>query len=146
MTMFNQDRHQLRQAYHLVWQKMQNDAHSMTALEQQIASVIQLHPEYHALLGSTEESSQEFPPELGHTNPYLHMGLHIALQEQIMTDRPVGIRRCYQELLAKTTDEHQIMHQMIDCLAETLWQAQRDQTAPDEIAYLDRLRQLSKQR
>jgi hypothetical protein len=31
---------------------------------------------------------------------------------------------------------------MIDCLAETLWEAQRQNQAPDEAIYLERLRQL----
>jgi hypothetical protein len=31
---------------------------------------------------------------------------------------------------------------MIDCLAETLWDAQSNNQEPDEVAYLERLRKL----
>lgn len=142
MAIFSQDRDALRQQYHDVWQKMQS-GQMLTALEQMIADVISLHPEYHQQLSSPLQSGQEYFVENGQTNPYLHMGLHIAVLEQLSTNRPAGILTAYQRLIAKTTDEHDAQHLMIDCLAEQLWLAQQQQQPPSETAYLDALQRLT---
>lgn len=142
MAIFSQDRDALRQQYHDVWQKMLS-GQILTALEQLIADVIVLHPEYHSLLSSPIQSGQEYFVENGQTNPYLHMGLHIAVFEQLSTDRPAGIVQAYQRLIAKTADEHQAQHMMIDCLAEQLWLAQQNQQPPSETAYLNALQRLT---
>jgi hypothetical protein len=142
MAIFSQDRDALRQQYHDVWQKMQSGK-ILTALEQMIADVIVLHPEYHNLLSSPVQSGQEYFVESGQTNPYLHMGLHIAVLEQLSTDRPAGIIQAHQRLIAHTADEHKTMHLMIDCLAEQLWLAQQQQQPPSETAYLNALQRLT---
>jgi hypothetical protein len=142
MAIFSQDRDALRQQYHDVWKKMQSGK-ILTALEQMIADVIVLHPEYHSLLSSPVQSGQEYFVENGQTNPYLHMGLHIAVLEQLSTDRPAGIIQAHQRLIAHTADEHKTMHLMIDCLAEQLWLAQQQHQPPSETAYLDALQRLT---
>jgi hypothetical protein len=141
--MFGQDRQQLRRFYYQSWQKQQQQQ-PMEALERMIAEVVSLHPEYHALLADEAQGlDKDYTPEMGQTNPFLHMGLHIAIHEQLGADRPVGIRQAYQKLLHRTQDAHQTEHLIMDCLGEALWQAQRDGKAPDEAAYLQRIKQLS---
>ena len=81
-------------------------------------------------------------PEGGQTNPFLHMGLHLGIREQVATDRPSGIAELYANIVARTGDQHTAEHQMIECLAETLWEAQSQNRAPDEEQYLERLRRL----
>lgn len=142
MAIFSQNRDALRQQYHDVWQKMQS-GQILTALEQMIADVIALHPEYHSLLSSPIQSGQEYFVENGQTNPYLHMGLHIAVHEQLSINRPAGIVQAYQQLSAKTSDQHTTEHLMVDCLAEQLWLAQQQQQPPSETAYLSAVQRLS---
>ena len=137
---FGQDRTELRKMYVDAWQK-RCDGVPMSPLETQIADVIGLHPEYHDEI-SSEALDQEFTPERGKTNPFLHMGLHLGIREQVSTDRPPGIARIYQALTTRLGDPHDAEHQMIDCLAETLWEAQSQNSAPDEQQYLERLRRL----
>ena len=137
---FGQDRSKLRQMYANAWQK-RCDGHPLTPLESQIVSVIELHPEYHeAVTGG--DLDRDFTVEGGETNPFLHMGLHLGLRDQIATDRPRGITEVFNALAARRGDSHAAEHQMIDCLAETLWESQRANEPPDEAAYLDRLRRL----
>lgn len=139
--MFGQDRDTLRQYYHQVWQKWQQQQ-PLSPLEQQIAVVIQEHPEYHPALANSEHHQQEYFVENGQSNPYLHMGLHLAIREQVATNRPAGITEIYQQLLQKHNGEQlSAEHQMMECLAESIWQAQRSQQMPDEAAYLNALRQ-----
>ena len=139
--MFGQNRQQLRQMYHDVWQKKQANK-SLTALESMIAQVINEHTEYHKIFNSDASLEQEYFVEDGQTNPFLHMGLHLSLHEQISTNRPAGIRDVYQKLQAKFGNAHDTEHQMMECLTESLWLAQRNNQAPSESAYLAALHQL----
>ncbi|NQY26630.1 MAG: DUF1841 family protein [Piscirickettsiaceae bacterium] len=139
--MFGQNRQQLRQMYHDVWQKSQANE-SLSALESMIAQVINEHSEYHKIFNNDASLDQEYFVEDGQTNPFLHMGLHISLHEQISTDRPAGIRNMYQQLQAKFGNAHDTEHQMMECLTESLWLAQRNNQAPSETDYLIALKKL----
>ena len=138
---FGQDRSELRKMYIDAWQK-RVDGLSMTALESQIADVIAMHPEYHGAL-SADGLDKDYTPEARETNPFLHMSLHLSLREQLATDRPGGISALFGELARRLGEAHTAEHQMIDCLAETLWEAQSQNQAPDEQRYLERLQALT---
>jgi hypothetical protein len=137
--MFAHDRQQLRKAYADAWKKSQQQQ-TLTPLEQQIVDVIQEHPEYHA---SLQQLESDFLPESGQTNPFLHLGMHLGLREQLSTNRPLGIRDCYQALCNKYKSSHQAEHDMMECLGEIIWQAQKTGTAPDESIYLSCLKKKS---
>jgi hypothetical protein len=130
-----QSRDEVRQVYLTTWQKIQQKS-LLEPMEAIIADVIKLHPEYHVLLDQGDHAKdQDFTPEDGQTNPFLHMGMHIAIREQASADRPPGIQNAYQKLLKKNTP-HDAEHSMIECLGQALWQAQRDNVMPDDNAYL----------
>lgn len=115
----------------------------LSPLEKQIVDVILIHPEYHSLLETLSlEHDQAYFPELGQTNPFLHMGFHLAIRDQIAMDKPPGIREVYELLLKKYTDETRVEHLIMEQLAEALWQAQRNHTEPSEKSYLNACRQL----
>ncbi len=136
-----ESRDEIRQVYLKVWQKMQNQS-VLEPLEAIIADVIKLHPEYHSILEMGETAKQKnFSPEDGQTNPFLHMGMHITLREQAGGDRPPGILDIYQKLVQQK-GIHETEHAMMECLGQTLWNAQRHDAMPDENAYLACLRQL----
>jgi len=140
--MFSNDRNQMRQVFIDAWQKQQ-DGQPLEPLEEVIANIAGQHPEYHSLLEDSDAAmGKEYLPENGETNPFLHMGMHIAIHEQLSTNRPAGIASLFQQLIMQSGDPHHAEHQVMDCLGEMLWQAQRDQSMPDEAAYLDCLRKL----
>jgi hypothetical protein len=136
---FGQDRNELRQMYAGAWQK-RVAGKVLSPLEDQIARVIEEHPEYHATV--TGDLDKDFNVEGGQTNPFLHMGLHLGIREQVATNRPAGIAAAFKALADRIGDPHEAEHRMIDCLAETLWESQRQNQPPDEAAYLERLRGL----
>lgn len=139
---FSQDRATLRRQYLEVWQKA-NRREELEPLETLIADVIRDHPEYHPLLSNAEAAiDSEFYPEHGNTNPFLHMGMHIALREQVATDRPAGIADITRKLLLRYRDSHEMEHHMMEPLGKVLWQAQSDQTEPDQKAYMEMLQAL----
>ncbi len=136
---FGQDRNELRKMYAEAWQK-HCDKSPLTPLEAQIAQVVDDHPEYHDVVSG--DLDRDFTVEDGQTNPFLHMGLHLGIREQILTNRPAGIAAIFKALATRASGLHDAEHRMIDCLAETLWEAQSSNKAPDEVAYLERLRKL----
>jgi hypothetical protein len=137
-----QNREQLRQMYLDAWRKY-TARQPLEPLEAQVAAVIAEHPEYVPLLESgTQALAAEYTPEGGRQNPFLHMGLHLAIREQVATDRPPGIGQIHQLLSKRLGASHAAEHAMLEALAETLWEAQRSGCAPDEQRYLERLRAL----
>ena len=137
----DQGRSSLRRMYVEAWRK-HREALPVEPVEDQIIRVIEWHPEYAGVLeGGDDALEQDYTPESGRTNPFLHMGLHLAVREQVATDRPRGIVEVHRTLVQRLGDAHAAEHAMIECLGEALWQAQRSGRAPDETAYLEALRQ-----
>jgi len=114
----------------------------MDPMQEVVATIVELHPEYHDLLENEEIVDKDFSAETGESNPFLHMSMHIALHEQISTNRPEGINDCYQKLCIQFGGPHDAEHAMMECLGEALWHAQRNQTMPDETAYLECIKKL----
>lgn len=135
--MFGTDRQGYRQFF-IDCRKRQLSGARLEPLEQMIVQLLDRHPEYQVLLDRGDQAlEQDFLPEMGQTNPFLHLGLHISLIEQLNTDRPPGIRSLYQQLCQKLGgDTHAAEHLLMERLAETLYQAQRQARVPDETAYL----------
>ncbi len=143
---FSQDRRALRQMFLNAWRKYL-ERRPLEPLEEIIARVVQDHPEYQRLIENEDQAlERDYPPESGMSNPFLHMGMHIAIREQLAARRPVGVNELHQALLTRLGDAHEAEHQMLECLGETLWQAQRDGSAPDEAVYLQCLRRAVKTR
>ena len=141
MTAFDShSRGQLRQTYAIAWRK--HLAHSpLTPLEAMITDVIAAHPEYHALV-SDSEAAMAFEPGSpgGAENPFLHMGLHLAVRDQVSIDRPPGVRELHRLLQTRHGDLHRAEHALMEALGETLWLAQRSGRPPDEEHYLAQVR------
>ena len=133
-----QNREQLRQMYLDAWRKYTANQ-PLEPLQAQLAAVIAEHREYIPLL---ESLAADYTPEAGRENPFLHMGLHLAIREQVATNRPAGIAQIHQALGQRVGDPHAAEHTMLEALAETLWESQRSGQAPDEQRYLERLRRL----
>jgi len=142
--MFGNDRMEMRRVFTEAWRK-QHDKEPLDPLEQLIAAIVQQHPEYHRLIEDPESAlDRDFQPETGQSNPFLHLGMHISLQEQLATDRPNGIALLYKQLVMQTGDTHTAEHQLMECLGRMLWEAQRAGRMPDEAAYLGCVRMLLK--
>jgi hypothetical protein len=140
MALFNPSRDQVRQFFFDTWAKFQQQQ-SLTDLEGIALQVIQMHPEYYVVLNTSEKyMEQAYFPEMGETNPFLHMSLHMSILEQISINQPIGIADAYQKLRVKHGNESDAQHDLMDCLAETIWQAQRTGQYLDGAAYLERIK------
>ena len=116
----------------------------MEPLEHLISNVIKAHPEYHYIFDDKENLLSDFNDNTDIENPFLHMGLHIALSEQLGTDRPPGIVAHYRRILNSFNDEHQAQHRVMECLQELLGQAQIQGVMPNEAQYLECINSIRK--
>ena len=139
--MFNPTRDQVRQFFFDAWRKYRS--HEVLAgLDSIAAGVIMLHPEYHPVLDEPERhQDRDYLPEAGDTNPFLHLSMHLAIEEQLSVDQPPGIKAEFTRLAAKHGDRHSACHAIMECLVEMMWRSQRDGVPPDASAYLEQLRQ-----
>ncbi len=136
MSLFNPSRDEVREFFFNTWHKFKQKQ-PLEGVEKIGVQVMQSHPEYHAILGDAKHyMQQQYFPEMGETNPFLHMSLHMSVLEQISINQPIGIASIYQQLIAKHQNELDAQHDLIDCLAETIWQAQRNQQPLDAENYL----------
>jgi len=112
-------------------------------MEGLIAQLINEHPEYHNFFDQIDvNQDKEFIPEMGQTNPFLHLGMHIAIKEQLSTQRPAEIVPLYQSLCNKMGDSHEAEHKILDCLGEMLWTAQQNNQQPNETTYIECIKKL----
>jgi hypothetical protein len=137
----DQSREALRATYREAWRKWRERV-PLQPLEAQIGAVVAAHPEYQTLLQDEAALHQDFPAQGASDNPFLHMGLHLALREQLSTDRPPGIAAIHRRLAASSQSEHAAEHRMIEVLAELLWEAQRAGRSAEDAVYLERLERL----
>lgn len=137
------NREALRAVFFRAWQRHQQ-GQPLEGIERRVVEVARRHPEYQAMLADPEGfRDRDYLPERGETNPFLHMAMHISIEEQLALDQPVGVRAHYQRLLKRLADEHAVQHRMMECLGEMLWRAARNASAPQEAVYLDCLARLA---
>ena len=141
--MFSQDRDSMRRYFLDAWRKA-SSGELLEPLESQIAEIIREHPEYQALLETPDAAfARDFHPDGGETNPFLHLSLHLAIHEQVGTDRPPGVRGLYQRLVRSAGDAHEAEHRIMECLARSLWESQRSGLPPNEQPYMECLERLA---
>lgn len=140
--MFNPSREQARRLFFDAWRKYR-EKKPMVGLENVALDVALLHPEYHAVLDRPERfAERDYAPEAGNINPFLHMSLHLAIEEQLSIDQPPGIRSEFERIALARGDRHAALHAVLECLGETLWRAQRGGAPPDGAAYLECLKRI----
>jgi hypothetical protein len=131
--MFNPSREEVRDMFYGAWRKYRA-GEPLVGIETLALDVILQHPEYHAVLDDPGRyRDRDYVDE---ANPFLHMSLHMALEEQLSIDQPPGIRRAWEALLARSGERHRALHEALECLAETVWRSQRDGLPPDAAVYL----------
>ena len=132
-----------RQVFWDAWQKAQAGL-PLNALEVRIARVIEMHPEYHHYFNDMEDFlERDFHVDDG-TNPYLHLSLHLALEEQAATRHPPEMGKALEYMVSiGRMDRHDALHRILEVLAETVFFAQRSGGEPDVQAYAARLKEMA---
>ena len=136
--MYNPSREQVREFFIDTWRK-HKAAEVLTPLEAMALDWILEHPEYHGVLEDPAARSGEYTVEEGQTNPFLHLSMHLAIAEQLSIDHPPGIRAAYQQLVSRS-NAHEAAHEIMECLGQVVWEAQRLGTPLDSDSYIDLIR------
>jgi hypothetical protein len=132
---FDPSREEVRSLFFETWRKYRAGQPLAAGMESLVLDIVLLHPEYHDALSHPERfREKDYTDE---SNPFLHMSLHMAIEEQLSIDQPPGIAVQFDKLVSKTRDRHAALHEAVECLAETLWRAQRDEVPPDAAFYLE---------
>jgi Domain of unknown function (DUF1841) len=139
--MFDPSREQVRDTFFGAWRKYRA-GEPLAGIETIALEVMLAHPEYHDVLADPERYRDA--DYVDRPSPFLHMSLHVALEEQLSIDQPPGIAAAFERLLGRTGERHDALHEALECLAETVWRAQRDHAPPDAAAYLECLERRSR--
>ena len=133
-----------RQVFWDAWQRAKDNL-PLDAMQVRIARVIEMHPEFHHYFDDMERFlERDFHVDDG-MNPYLHLSLHLALEEQIATRQPPEVGSALEHLMtAKGIGRHDALHFILEILAESVYFAQREGKEPDVLLYLTRIRELMK--
>ena len=131
--MFYQDRKKQREFLANSWQKYTSNK-PLEPLEEQLVSIIKIHPEYHNLIGNIDS---EYFPEQGEANPFLHINLHLALRDQLSLNQPKGVKEVHQKLIKQYKDQHIAEHLMMECIAKMIYLSQKNNTTIDQESYLN---------
>ena len=138
--MFAPSQHDVRRFFCEARRKTR-EAAPLTPLEAIACDWIEQHPEYHAELDDLDAAlAADYAVEAGRTNPFLHLSMHLSISEQLGIDQPPGIRQAFELLAARRGSAHAAQHEVMECLGEMLWTAQRSGLPPDGAAYIDCVR------
>lgn len=142
--MYGTDRAGLREVFFRAWRRHRANE-PLEGVERLVVDVALRHPEYHRFLDHPEaHADRDFPAGLGETNPFMHLAMHLAIEEGLAIDQPRGMRERYRTLRQKLPDDHAVQHAIMDCLAEMLWRAQRAGTPPEDAGFIDCLERLER--
>ena len=138
--MFNPSRQDARQFFFDTWKKQKTQS-PLSDLEEIVLNILRAHPEYHHILDQPGlYYDKDWSIEGTENNPFLHLSLHLAIEEQRAIDQPRGICLLYAELCTKYQNEHTAQHKVMEALAETIWYAQRYGSMLDTERYLSAIR------
>jgi len=113
----------------------------LTPMDALAARWIDEHPEYHAELADEAAAlAAVYTVEAGRSNPFLHLSMHLSIDEQCRIDQPSGIRQAVELLAARHGSLHAAHHEVMECLGEMIWASQRSGLPPDGLAYLEAVR------
>ncbi|QJE03313.1 DUF1841 family protein [Massilia forsythiae] len=137
--MFTPSSHDVRRFFCEAWRK-RRAGEVLTPMDAIAADWIDRHPEYHDALRDADAAvARDYSVEGGQANPFLHLSMHLSITEQLSIDQPRGIRAAF-ETLAGRIGEHEAYHEVMECLGEMVWSAQRHGTLPDTDAYVECVR------
>lgn len=135
--MFNPSKDDVRRFFCQAWSKSRQQL-PLTPIETIAVDWISQHPEYHDDLADLDAALvRDYSVDAGHTNPFLHLSMHLSIEEQVSIDQPPGIRAAFSKLSQRLDSRHEAMHQVMECLGEVLWRSQRDNAPIDASAYVE---------
>lgn len=108
----------------------------LSDLESQVRDVLLLYPQYISELNQ----DKTYPLE---DNPYIQMGLHLTVWDQVRTNRPEGIRPWFLEACVANSQK-EVEQLMLMVLRQTVYVSYQAGNLPCEQKYLNILKNSAK--
>jgi hypothetical protein len=138
--MFQPSQHDVRRFFCGVYRR-HIGGELLTPAEVLARNWIEQHPEYHADLADLDQAlASVYDVDAARTNPFLHLSMHVAIDEQLSIDQPRGIVAVFGQLAQQHASVHHAHHEVMACLGEMIWASQRSGLPPDGEHYLACLR------
>ena len=135
--MFNPSQADVRRFFCEIYRKYRANQ-ILTPLEAIARDWVIQHPEYAEILGNVEAALEaDYTVESGQSNPFLHLSMHLSIEEQVSIDQPAGIKSAYMALAQKRGSPHDAHHEIMECLGQMIWTSQRNNSPPDGAAYVE---------
>jgi hypothetical protein len=122
-----------------VWQKAKEEE-ELSREEDRLAKILLEHREYQEIWEKIPLNPER---ETGGVNPYLHVSLHLAIENQIVEENPRQVNRYLSKKLAQGIDRHKIIHEIAAIFCESLFDTLKYQKPFDRIRYIQRLEEMS---
>ena len=111
--MFQPSQHDVR-LFFCAARAKQREGAPLTPMEALAGDWIAEHPEYHADLADADAAiAAVYDVEGGRTNPFLHLSMHLTIEEQLAIDQPSGIRQAVELLAARRNSLHAAHHEVM---------------------------------
>lgn len=142
------NRAQLRAHRKVFWDAWYQDKNRLPLdpLQVRIVRILHLHPEYHHHFNDMERFLDHDPNSTDTGNFYLHLSLHLAIEEQIAVRQPPEVAAWMEMAVQhKHQERHQALHAALEALGETMAEAQQQGKEPDSESYVLRIKRLIQQ-
>jgi hypothetical protein len=108
-----------------------------------IAAIMEDHPEFDPFwsLGEASATPQEIQGQI--VNPFVHVTLHLQIQNQIEREFPQEVKKTFLRLVEQGESDHEAIHQIISIYASLYFKALRRGQSFDESEYALQLRYLT---
>ena len=132
-------RSQMRSEFHRVFRAFRDDPAALRGEQFLLGRLLHQHGEWLGLFEQPEPRLLDVP---GEVNPYLHISLHVAVEQQLEADDPPATRHTLARLQRAGLDGHEARHRIMTAVAEEMAAATRNGTGFDTARFVRRLEEL----
>lgn len=130
-----------RARYQVLWEAYRSGG-PLDEEGRQLAQAMEQHREFHALWACAASLRGE-AWELSGINPFLHVSLHAAVENQIQAGDPPEAAELMAALLEAGADRHEAIHLLAGVLTQQIWHMLKNKQPFDRAWYQLRLRYLA---
>ena len=120
-----------------------NEGRPTEELDERIAGVLELHPEFDSIWEEGEMASA--PREINGmiVNPFVHTVLHVIIDRQLQLGDPDYVAAAYKRLIDQGMESHEALHSIIAIFANLHFASTRRGGQFDSLDYESQINNLS---
>lgn len=118
-----------------LWKKVKEEK-ELSQEDKKLAKILLEHEEYYNLWDAISSPPKKIAEQI---NPYLHVYLHLAIENQIREENPRQVSR----YVSQSSDKHKAIHEIVAIFSEYLFEALKYRKPIDRLKYIQRLNEVS---